>query len=419
MPSKKRTRPAEQVYPHWRQVLAEYERREAEEYERVSDEAAILREEGTSTDPTDGAALLDEVEAVYRRHVVLPSEWAYTAVALWVAATHAIEAWTFASRIVVTSPEKRCGKSRVLEVTHPLVARPFQTANATAAVLYRVAAIAPITILHDEMDTIFSKKNDAGAEDLRSFYNAGFERDQFTYRVAPNGDVKQYSTFSMAMFGAIGDLPDTIMDRSVVLRMRRREPHESVSPFRQRDAKRLRSLGKRIGEWTESVQHELSEPREDDTLSDREADVWESLLRIADVAGGEWPERARIAAKDMTETEATRVVEGKGVELLRDIAEVWPAGKSGVHSEKLQALLTGMRDTGWDTYAYGRPITVNEIASLLQPYEIKPRQIKMGGVNRRGYRREWFEPVWRRYSAGVADALPLPVAPENRPRPGR
>ncbi len=47
----------------------------------------------------------------------------------------------------------------------------------------------------------------------------------------------------MAMLAAIGDLPDTIMDRAIVIRMRRRGPGEKVAPFRtRRDAPALHEI---------------------------------------------------------------------------------------------------------------------------------------------------------------------------------
>ena len=52
---------------------------------------------------------------------------ALVAVVLWIAATHAVQAWNCAPRLVIRAPERRCGKSRLLaefrQVGHGRVTR--------------------------------------------------------------------------------------------------------------------------------------------------------------------------------------------------------------------------------------------------------------------------------------------------------
>ena len=71
---------------------------------------------GTAPMDVDGAALLDEVAGALSRYVVLPTAEATVGVVLWIAATHAAPAWNCAPRLVIRAPEKRCGKSRLLDV---------------------------------------------------------------------------------------------------------------------------------------------------------------------------------------------------------------------------------------------------------------------------------------------------------------
>lgn len=67
-------------------------------------------------EPIDGADLLGELHAAFGKYVVFPSPEAHDAVVVWCAATHAQDAWEHAPRLALVSPEKRCGKSRVLDV---------------------------------------------------------------------------------------------------------------------------------------------------------------------------------------------------------------------------------------------------------------------------------------------------------------
>lgn len=124
----------------------------------------------------DGAGTLDDVRDALTRCCILPGRHAYTAVTLFCAYTHAAAVFDFAPRLVLTSPEKRSGKTRCLEIIHQLAHKPMSTANASTAALYRSLA-EPRTVLLDEADTIFSTRLKAEQhEDLRGLLNAGFQR---------------------------------------------------------------------------------------------------------------------------------------------------------------------------------------------------------------------------------------------------
>src|SRR4051794_2234241 len=119
--------------------------------------------------PSDGAAILDLLHAAVTRYVILPCPAAVDAVVLWIAATHAQPAWAHAARLVIRAPEKRCGKSRLLDVVEATCYRPIMTVNASTAAVYRAigATEAPPTLLIDEADTIFGAKTGDANEDLR------------------------------------------------------------------------------------------------------------------------------------------------------------------------------------------------------------------------------------------------------------
>src|SRR4051812_24543892 len=110
----------------------------------------------------EGWAILDEVETELRRYVFLPSDHDYVAVTLWAAATHGINWWEHATRLPIVSPEKRCGKSRLLDLIEIFCHKPMMTANmSVAAVTRSITAKSPPTILVDEADAIFGTKKSA------------------------------------------------------------------------------------------------------------------------------------------------------------------------------------------------------------------------------------------------------------------
>ena len=88
-------------------------------------------------DDPDGAALLDDVDALPRPLRRLPDEHARVAHTLWIAHTHLMDCWESTPRIAFLSPEPGSGKTRALEVTEPLVPRPVHAVNTTPAYLFR------------------------------------------------------------------------------------------------------------------------------------------------------------------------------------------------------------------------------------------------------------------------------------------
>ncbi len=115
----------------------------------------------------DGAALLDSLRALLTRYVALPIRETADAIALWIAATHAQPAWAHAPRLVIRAPEKRCGKSRLLDIVEATCHNPFITVNSSPAAVYRsIGSEDPPTLLVDEADTIFGAEERRGQRGL-------------------------------------------------------------------------------------------------------------------------------------------------------------------------------------------------------------------------------------------------------------
>ena len=241
----------------------------------------------------DGAQVLDEAHKILTRYVVFPCPEAADAAALYAAATHAMPGLEFASRLVIKSPVKRCGKSRLLDVLAQLVHKPMATADISAAALVRsIPEDEPPTIMLDEADAIFGKalKGDEKAEHLRGILNAGFGRDRPYKRWdITTRSVEDCPTFAMAVLAGIGNMPDTIEDRAVILTLRRKSPAERAAKYRLRkDKPKVTAVGDRLAAWVTPNRDAIgeAEPAMPPGLNDRAEDVWEALIAIADLAGG-------------------------------------------------------------------------------------------------------------------------------------
>jgi hypothetical protein len=346
----------------------------------------------------DGAVLLDDVVRFVRRFVVM-SPAQRDAVALWVLHTHAIEAADRTPYLTALSALKRSGKSRLLEVLKLLVREPLPTANISDAALFRAIEEKKPTLLLDEIDAIFGPKA-RDREDLRGMLNAGFERGGVTHRMGgPRmSTLETFSVFCAKVFAGIGQLPDTIGDRAILIRLERKTRDEPVERFRRRDIEpEGHALRDRLADWAEPQLEELRAARPDlpDELDDRAQDIWEPLLAVADLAGVGWPARARNAAVELSGN-GEREDETHTVRLLADIRDVFEAtGKTRYKTADLIAELCKIEESPWGEW-FGKSLTSYALSRLLKPFRIQTKPLWIDRETVRGYQLEQFENAFAR-----------------------
>ena len=363
--------------------------------------------------PVDAAALLDDVRAALTRFVILPSDATTDAVVLWIAATHVQPAWAHAPRLVIRAPEKRCGKSRLLDVIEATCHEPLITVNASAAAVYRaIGTDDPPTLLVDEADTIFGSKKSAEAnEDLRGLLNAGHQRNRPAIRYdASTHRVEHIPTFAMAALAGIGHVPDTIEDRAVIVRMRRRGPGETVHPYRhRRDRPPLTELAAALRAWLRAHVDQLADAMPPMPVEDRAADTWEPLVAVADLAAGHWPHRARTAAELLTaEHEDDGGAVPTATVLLADCRGAF-GDAAALPTEELLNRLRHDPEAPWGEYGPAG-LTARRLGILLAEYGIRSANIRFpDGTQRKGFSRLDFADAWSRY-------CPVPSHP-SQPHP--
>lgn len=356
----------------------------------------------------DGAAALDDARAFIGRFCALPAEHAYTAVTLWAAHAWALDAFDSTPRLAFLSPEPGSGKTRALEVLTLLVPWPMHAVNATPAALFRSVADPATrrTILFDEIDTVFGPKAQAH-EELRGLLNAGHRRSGVAYRCVGEGtrqEVVAFPAYAGVALAGLGQLPDTILTRSVIIRMRRRAPHEHIEPFRARiHEPEGRKLGQQLGDWAVTVAEAMagSWPEMPPGVTDRPADVWEPLLAVADAAGGPWPDRAREACTYLVRVSANRGV-SLGIRLLADLRAAF-AGNRTMTTGDILAQLHDLEDAPWADLK-GAPLDARGLAGLLAPYEVKSTKVKVSGRSLQGYRADQLADAWARYLTPTAES---------------
>lgn len=365
---------------------------------------------------TDGAVLLDDVSSFVRRFVAAPNDWAIPTIALWAAHAHALDCFDSTPRLALLSPEPGSGKTRTLEVLDLLVPRPMHALNSSAAPIFRSIDTARPTLLFDEVDALWGRGKDDNAEDLRALLNAGHRRGASIPRcVGPSHAVQHFPVFAATALAGLGDLPDTLMSRSIPIRMRRRAPGEHVEPFRHRVvAPQGHLLRGRLKAWTESVFDQLDNawPEMPDGITDRPADTWEALLAIADAAGGHWPTTARAACVAACKVVASRDA-SLGVRLLADLRAVF-GDDDRLSTDTILDRLHALDEAPWSELR-GKALDARGLARRLNQYDVKSTKVKIGDASLRGYRREDLWDAWTRY----LPSAPQEAEPTEPPEPSR
>jgi putative DNA primase/helicase len=371
--------------------LVDAERREAGD-DGKQGHALTLPEPKPWSDPVDGAVLLHDLAVTIRRYVVMP-EHSADATALWAVHTYMLDALQISPRLAITSPEKGCGKTTLLDVLTPLLWRPLPIANTTASPIFRAIEIQRPALLIDEADTFLGEN-----EELRGILNSGHRRGGSVLRtVGDDFEPRQFSTYSACSIALIGRLPGTLTDRSIAIELQRRLDSESIESFRSDRTAHLDELASKAARWAADNLEGLSmaDPAMPPGVFNRVADNWRPLLAIADIAGGEWPQRARRALdaiRAVAEDDSIRV------QLLTDInAAFAQRGADRLPSGDLVEALIAVEGRPWAEWKAGKPLSQNSLARLLKPLKIRPDGIRTGDRTPKGYYLAQFEDAFRRY----------------------
>lgn len=353
--------------------------------------------------------LLDALEAGLRRYVVFPSDSHASVVALWIAFSHVSDAFDIAPYLIVTSAEKRSGKSRLLDYVSLVVARPWRVVRPSEAVTFRKIEADHPTLLLDESDSIFRDKTNTH-EGLRAMLNAGFQRGTRVPRCVGEGSkmvVRDFDVFGPKALAGIGEVPDTVADRGLPIRLERRAQHESVARFRDREAREETApIRAGLEKWAKGAVGWLAyaRPPVPQVLNDRAADACEPLLAIATDAEPEWPVRAHNALVSLFGEEPT-AEESVGELLLHDVRTVFETEQaSRLTTEELAAGLVALEGpwAGWwaDKLSRddGHKAIGHKIARYLRPYKIKSRDLRTADGSRKGYLLADFAEAFDRYA---------------------
>jgi hypothetical protein len=373
----------------------------------IMDHLTFLLKKGVSPDSALdlGADILNLIEAQLTEFNVFPTEHDLTTVVLWAGAAHFMDVLSSSPRLLLVSPEPGSGKSNVLKFLKCITPYAVRTENATPAWVYhqmdqcrRLDGARP-TIMLDEFDCLFTAGKDN--YEMRKIIDAGAYLGGTVDRHIGKHNVS-YDVFgAMALAGNMlaSDVPRAIRSRSLCVQMQRAGKGQVPKRwYGRRSPAEVGPLYAPLERWAEFV-HGLAkeyQPVLPEEIWSRDADNWTALLVVSDLAGGDWPQRARAAAVTGV-TGVTGIIEpSEGVQLLWQIHAIF----NELKCDKIFTidLLAELRTTGLFRWAHKEPLPAAlRLAQILSAYGVRRQQIRIGKRVTRGYTREDFEGAWAAY----------------------
>ncbi len=323
----------------------------------------------------DGDELLQAITSLINKHMVLPKN-SVVAITLWIISTFVYDAFRVCPKLAVISPEKRCGKSTLLDILGGLCNRSLIASNITPAAIFRSVDLWKPTLIIDEADTFLSGRND----DLIGIINSGHTKATASViRIVGDEHIpKKFSTWSPMAFASIKGIAGTVMDRSIIISLRRRTAGEKVTRLSidfKEDSTLIRQKLTRWGEDNFSkLKAHLIEPPE--VQNDRAIDNWLPLFTIAHAIGGEWTKKVENAYFVLNSAE---IEESSSTMLLQDIKEIFEkTGWIKIHSETLVEELIKLEERPWCEWRKGSPMTQNSLAKILKTFSIHSKSTRAG-----------------------------------------
>lgn len=353
--------------------------------------------------------LLTRVSAFLRRYVTFTDPDHATALALWVLGTHLWPHFDAYPYLVITSATKRSGKTRLAELLSFLAANARNCAAMTAATVFRSIREEQPTLFMDEAETLSGEN----ASTMRAVLNVGYRRGQTIPRME-HGKMEEFPVYCPKVFVLIGDVYDTLRDRSIIVALKRAAA--SMRFVWQHAEAEGHELRNHLATWAEdhagAVAHRYARHEGAPYLPDRDEEIWLPLLTLAEAMAPEQLTECQRIATDMavektapkrtyTELEGAEEeadADEYGSRLLYDLLAVLQ-GHRHLYTVDVLAILASIPTAPWRKFR-GRGLTALDMSHLLRRFGVKPTLIRAPGRRdkvQRGYRRVDVEHAAAKY----------------------
>ena len=159
-------------------------------------------------------------------------------------------------------------------------------------------------------------------------------------------------------------------------------PSEVVDDFNKRDDEEFVALRRKLLRWSVDNAVTLQAATSGRPSSITASEITSSLLwAIADLAGGEWPKRARAAALEL---ETERDEPSEGLRLLAAIRDIFGTREAMTSADICAALVVDPSGE-WANFRDKGPISQTQLAVLLKEYRIRTEKVSPAGIRLNGY----------------------------------
>lgn len=353
--------------------------------------------------------LVPRIEAHLARYVSFVTPEVKLPLALWTLGTFCFPEFDAFPYLVITSATKRSGKTRLAELLSFCASNPRSFAAMPATTMFRCIEKENPTIFYDEAEALSSES----ASTMRAVLNVGYRKGQTIPRSSGDG-IKEFQTYCPKVFILIGDVFDTLRDRSIVVTMQRAEaPTRFVYEPAKTAGEEIREAAKEaIERHTARIAELFAVHAPLEFLMDRDEEIWTPLFVLASLfCPNRIEELSRIAVDLATEKTAevkryTMLHEDEAIDdqyaqkLLSDLYGVMLTQGKVIGSAEAVEALQGVATGPWRKFR-GRGIRVNDISNMLSRFGVKPVRIAIGSGRGnqkflRGYKREDLEKAIRK-----------------------
>jgi hypothetical protein len=350
--------------------------------------------------------ILEKLERYVNSYLSFSVEGISLPIALWIIGTHFFKSFDAFPYVVIMSNTKRAGKTRLSEVMSFAARRPMNFSAMTPSTLFRcINPVGPVgygepefiepTVIFDEAESLSAE----GASTMRSVLNSGYRKGQTIPRTVGR-DIVEFKVYCPKIFILIGDVYDTLRDRSIVIEMKRGDaPKRFLYDEAKLDGKELADA---IEEEKHRIMNKVNEHYKSDRaqfLNDRDEEIWAPLFAICKViAPDRYRQLQRLAVDlcslktadkrshttlDMFEEKSQSMEYGERA--LVDLLAVMNNEKS-IFGDEAVKRLRELDLSPWRTFR-GKGIEQINLADLLSGFGVPPVNIRIGKTVKRGYRR--------------------------------
>jgi len=351
----------------------------------------------------NGENLFSEISNIFKDFIKLKNEEA-DALTGWVIQSYfvrnkeQIQLLEYLPILNISSPERQCGKSTLKDIIYELVPRPINTENCSEASLFRLISSKMPTLLIDESENFISKP------ELRTILNGGYQKKGVVHRQGGKNyeETIEFSTWCAKCIVGIGTLHDTLQSRCITIRLKRKLNTDNVlrkNLILKSEPDFFINYKRKILRFVQEneeliLKSEIEMPLE---LDDRSQNNWEGIFKISQFVSNSILTRVKSASIVLNKLDHDD--QSEGIQLLKDLRDLINESQTTnlIPSMSITSELNKLLDRPWNDLNRGSGINQNQLARLLKPFDIFPKQLKIEGKNIRGYEKIYFEDAFLRY----------------------